>query len=94
MTQACAIQSGTVWACSLTEPNGTPAKAVWNTAGSSSFIVGAGVYLNYKDLSGGTASISGAATSVPIGIQPILLEGATGAAGLPAAPTGLTATVQ
>jgi hypothetical protein len=89
MSTPCAA-SGTVYTCGLTESNGTNALAVWNTAGSSSFTVAPGSYSKYRDLAGGSTSIAAGATSVSVGTQPILLEGS--AVG-PAAPSGLTATV-
>jgi len=89
MTAAC-TPSGTVYTCGLTLANGKQALAVWDTAGSSTYTIGAGLYADYRDLTGGTTSISGGATTVAIGIQPILLEGTAGA---PGPPTNLTATV-
>jgi hypothetical protein len=92
MTKPCTA-SGTVYTCGLTLANGKQAVAVWNTAGSSTYSIGTGVYGDYRDLAGGTTSISAGATTVSVGIQPILLEGIAGTP-TPAAPTGLTATVQ
>ncbi|MGA7622260.1 MAG: hypothetical protein WCA91_01655, partial [Candidatus Acidiferrales bacterium] len=68
MSAPCAA-SGTVWTCGLSRPNGYQALAVWNTAGSSSYIQN-GTYTKYQDLEGNTNSISG---SVSIGTEPILL---------------------
>jgi hypothetical protein len=98
MHSPCSIQSATVWTCGLTEANGASALVVWNTAGASSYSIPAGSYSVYKDLSGNTTTIAGA-TSVSIGVQPILLEGNGSGApppppANPAPPSGLTATVQ
>ena len=94
MTTPCAIQSGSVWTCGFTTPAGTTTRAVWNTAGSSSYAIAAGGWAGYRDLAGVTTSIGSNATSVSIGIQPILLEASTTSATAPAPPTGLSATVQ
>lgn len=70
MTQPCAIQSGTIWTCTLTRPNGYTGLVVWNTAGSSSYNA-PGQYTTYRDLAGKSSSITGTLT---IGPKPILLE--------------------
>jgi hypothetical protein len=86
MTTPCATQSGTIWTCTLTRPNGYQALAVWNTAGSSTYTPPT-QYTQYKDLAGATRPFTG---SMTIGIEPILLENPTA----PSPPTGLTGTVQ
>ncbi len=70
MTQACAIQSGTVWTCTLTRPNGYTGLVVWNTAGNSSYNA-ASNFSTYRDLTGKSSAITGTLT---IGPKPILLE--------------------
>jgi len=72
MTKLCAKESdGSTWMCELTRPDGTKNLAVWNTAGSKTFVPD--VYYNrYRDLAGNTTPI--VADSVRIGIKPILLE--------------------
>lgn len=94
MTSPCAIQSGAVWTCALTESSGKSALAVWDTTGPSSYSITAGTYSDYKDLSGNTNTVAGGTTSVSIGLQPILLEGNGNGSSPPAAPSGLTAIVQ
>lgn len=61
----------TVWTCGFTRssPSGYHAEAVWNTAGTSSFIPSR-QYTRYRDLNGRTYSING---SVTISQKPILL---------------------
>ncbi len=75
---ACA-QQGTVWTCALSRPGGYQALAVWDTAQScsvgvctSSTFLLPQTYLHYRDLSGKVRPID--TSSVPIGVQPILLE--------------------
>ena len=87
MTVPCAIQSGTIWTCTLTK-GGTQYLAVWNTSGSSTYTPAAD-YVQYKDLTGNTTNISGPMT---IGIKPVLLVSSI-TSNLPSPPTGLTATV-
>ena len=70
MTTPCSSNS-TVWTCGLTKPGSTQALAVWNTAGSSTYIP-AGQYTQYQDLAGNTHAITSG--SVTIGIKPILLK--------------------
>jgi len=70
MTSACAIESATVWSCGLRLADGSQAKAVWNTAGSSTYSISPGTYGQYRDLDGNTNFVSG---SVAIGTKPILL---------------------
>ncbi len=79
--------SGTVWTCGLINSSGVQTLAVWNTAGSGSYAPAA-QYTTYKNLAGGTNSVSGG--SVTIGLQPILLVSAN----RPLAPTGLTGVVR
>lgn len=83
MTKACAVESGTVWTCTLTRPNGYQALAVWNTSGSSAYTPPT-LYTQYKDLAGNTTPLG---TTVTIGIQPIMLESTT--ATQPSPPTNL-----
>jgi putative glycosyl hydrolase len=91
-SQSSCTVSGSVYTCDLTRQNGTRARAVWNTAGSSAYAITAGTWTDYKDLSGNTNSIASNANSVSISTAPILLE-SSGASSAPSAPTGLTAIV-
>jgi hypothetical protein len=59
-----------IYECTLTRPSGYRALAAWNTTGSFTLSV-SDQYKHFKDLSGGTASITGG--TVTIGIEPILL---------------------
>jgi hypothetical protein len=78
-TGACA-SSGNVWTCGFTLSGGVQAQAVWDasqtcskgTCGTSNFTPDS-VYKTYKDLQGGSHSISSGST-VPIGAEPIFLE--------------------
>jgi hypothetical protein len=92
----CALVSGStvVWTCKLTESSGKSAIAVWDTSGSSNYTTSAGSFADYRDLAGNTTTISSSTTSVPVGIQPILLETDGTASTAPTAPTGLSALVE
>jgi hypothetical protein len=65
--------AGTIWTCSFTEANVTSALWVWtpNESGTS-FTVPSG-YIDYRDLSGGTTSVS-AGQQITIGTEPFMLE--------------------
>jgi hypothetical protein len=78
-----------VWTCNFTRtsPSGYQAKAVWYTAGTTSYTVPPG-FTKERDLSGNTTTVSGGSV-ITIGSSPVLLE----TSGAPAAPSGLTATV-
>jgi hypothetical protein len=61
-----------VYTCDLTRPGGYQAQAVWNTDGSSSYIVPS-QFIQYRDSAGNTYPIP-SNQQVAIGPRPILLE--------------------
>jgi hypothetical protein len=66
--------NGTVWILELQRTGGYFGIVVWNTAGTSTFhIPGGWGLINKRDLAGVTTALSGA-TSVTIGLEPILLQ--------------------
>jgi hypothetical protein len=76
--------SGTVWTCGFSLASGAQAEAVWDSAQSCSVVnssesctfsnlTPSSVYTTYKDLQGGTHSIT-ACSTVSVGVEPILLE--------------------
>jgi hypothetical protein len=76
MTSPCATSDGgTVWTCTLARatPAGYEALVVWDTAGSSSYTPST-KYKQYKDLTGGTHTISPPGSAVTIGIMPLMFE--------------------
>jgi hypothetical protein len=87
MTKSCAVESGTVWTCTLNLTNGSQALAVWNSSGSSTYTPPT-LYTQYNDLAGNTTPLG---ATVTIGIQPILLE--SNAAARPFPPTNLIVVV-
>jgi hypothetical protein len=77
MTQPCSPDSGgtpyhAIYTCALTRSGGYAALAVWNTDGSSTYVVPA-QYLHYLDLQGNVAPVP-SNHQVPIGLKPILFE--------------------
>ena len=78
MTSPCTA-NGSVWTCEFSRPNGYLAQAVWDASQScsggvcttSSFTFDP-QYINYRDLSGSTSTLSG--STVAIGAKPILLQ--------------------
>lgn len=66
------VQALTVYTCDFSRTGGYTARAVWNTAGSSTYST---TYETYKRIDGTSGTTSGG--SVTIGTQPILLEGNT-----------------
>ena len=68
--QPCAEDSTSTWTCGFTRPGGYQALAVWNSTKSASYTP-ASQYKSYRDISGGSHSISGPLT---IGNAPVLLE--------------------
>jgi len=82
-----------VWTCDFirTSPNGYQAKAVWYTAGTSSYTVPTG-FTKERDLSGNSFAVS-QGQSIQIDGFPVLLE-STQLSQPPQPPTGLVATVQ
>jgi phospholipase C/uncharacterized protein YjdB len=70
--------NGTVWTCTLTESNGSPAAIIWDTSQtcsngscSSKQQSVSQIYESYNDLTGASYSING---TVAVGIKPILLQ--------------------
>ncbi len=62
-----------IWTCNFTEANGTQALFVWTpTESGTSYTVPSG-YTDYRDLNGGTVSVSGGQT-ITIGPEPFMLE--------------------
>ncbi len=82
-----------VWTCDFTRtsPSGYQAKAVWYTAGTTSYTVPAG-FTTQRDLSGNTFTVSGG-QSIQIDGFPVLLESTQSSPQPPQPPTGLAATV-
>jgi hypothetical protein len=80
-TPMCAIASGTQWTCPYIF-GGQPALIVWDTGNycangtctSTNFTVTAGAWATFRDLAGNTTAISPTATTVSVGIKPILLQ--------------------
>lgn len=70
-TASC-TNNNTVWSCPLKERNGKTALIVWNTAGKSTYTPPT-QYVDYKDLTGTTTSIS-ALEATTIGLFPIMFE--------------------
>jgi hypothetical protein len=76
MAQSCSLNGSTsfyhaVYTCDLKLSNGSQARAVWNTEGSSTYTAPS-QFTHYRDLAGNTHSVpSGGA--VTIGLKPILL---------------------
>jgi hypothetical protein len=64
-----------VYTCDFTRSDGSTARAIWNTAGSSVYTAPTS-YTQYRDLNGATQTIS-STHQVTIGLKPILLEAAT-----------------
>lgn len=71
--------NGPIWTCTLTGSNGYQAEIKWDSsqtcvAGicSSQLQAVPSIYVNYKDLAGGTNVIT--SSTVPVGLKPILLE--------------------
>jgi len=61
------------WTCSFIESNGTAAQFVWTTSESgTTYIVPTG-YTDYRDLSGGTTTVT-AGQTITIGVEPFMLE--------------------
>jgi hypothetical protein len=77
-TSSCAATAGSydTFACPFTESGSTSALWVWTNSEASglTYTISAGVYADYKDLAGNTTAISNTATTVPISVEPILLE--------------------
>jgi polysaccharide biosynthesis protein PslG len=69
-TQSSCTVSNNTYTCGLTLANGSPALAVWNSAGNATFTVPE-QYGHYRDLSGNTVTISN--NKVAIGPSAILL---------------------
>ena len=72
-TAACSA-SGNVYVCPFIQANGHYAIFVWNLSGDSSYTPAA-QYRDFKDLRGGTNTIS-SGKLVTIGVKPIMLEAA------------------
>jgi hypothetical protein len=61
------------WTAPFVEANGTPALWIWTpTEAGTSYTVPSG-YVDYRDLSGGTTSVS-AGQNITIGVEPVMLE--------------------
>jgi hypothetical protein len=72
MSGPCAMAPNSTWTCDLTRPGGYEAQAVWNTLGTTTYVV-PGRYSQSRDLTGTKAAIPPTKV-VTIGIKPILLE--------------------
>ena len=72
MNQPCSSTSDGTWTCSLTQPGGYSALAIWNTQGSKSYVP-SNAYTEYRDLAGNTIKIT-KGVPITIGAKPILLE--------------------
>ena len=68
----CTMSVDSTWTCTMTRPGGYVGLAVWNAHGPATYTPGVG-FTRYHDLAGGTASIPSGG-SVPIGMQPVLIE--------------------
>lgn len=70
---SCASDAQGTWTCALLRPGGFRAWIVWNTNGPQAFAVPAAWHIGSRqDLMGSSAPVS--SDTVPLGIQPILLE--------------------
>jgi len=72
-------ENGTVWTCTMTLPNGVAAAAVWDTSQTCTPCTTANQtvgsqYLSYQGLLTGNTKTSIVGNTVPVGIQPILLQ--------------------
>jgi hypothetical protein len=84
-TGSCTNPSGTVWTCDFTLAGGAQAEAVWDSSQSCKSTDGTencttsnftpkAVYTQYLDLQGGNSVPVASGSTVPIGVEPILLE--------------------
>jgi hypothetical protein len=74
--ESCSV-SGTVWTCTMTLSNGVAAEAMWDTSQTctpctTGNVAVSNAWISYLDLTGTSHTIVG--DTVPVGIQPVLLE--------------------
>jgi uncharacterized protein (TIGR03437 family) len=72
IAQPCASAPGGTWTCALTRPGGYKGIAVWNTAGSATYLPDRD-YTLVRDLAGNVSKID-AGAPVAIGTKPVLIE--------------------
>jgi hypothetical protein len=76
-TAPCSVSSGTAWTCPFGEASGQSALFVWTTnpaSGQTYTLPNPNPYVDYRDLQGNTTHITPGETTVPISVEPIMLE--------------------
>jgi hypothetical protein len=75
-TAACQISTVTTWTCPFSEAGGESALFVWTTSGGSQTytLPNPNPYVDFRDLQGNTTQITPGETTVPISVEPIMLE--------------------
>ena len=61
------------WTCPFTEKSGTSALWVWTPAEAGTTYTVPSGYVDFEDLTGATTTVA-SGQSIPIGVEPILLE--------------------